>query len=427
METLTLHQSANRDRCDSLNVNGVRTLRQNQLLKTLEAVKFSGQLIRTDQAGQHWVFYLSQGLIIYATGGIHAVRRWRRNVALFCPRMAMHRVTWYLDLANIAPETLAIGWEYALLNLWLSRRDITPEQAAKLIRATVVEVLFDIAQAADINDQIKPDSLLSSFETINGTATLLAHAEVAADADRQWQTWQNAKLAAFSPNKAPVIRQAEQLRNRNPALYENLNKLLNGQHTLYDLAAQMKRDVVSVTASLLPCLQMKWVELLDVLDFPVPMLRRDVPNTPPASIAAKQSLIACVDDSYVVRQMMEELLTSAGYQFVGITDPLRAIGVLLARKPDLIFLDLMMPNANGHEICQQLRKLSHFRNTPIVILTGSDGYANRLRSNFVGASDFLTKPLDAGAVLNVIQKHLERSMDSANPSNHTTTSQLLKH
>jgi len=376
-------------------------LRQTQLLKTLEAVKFSGQLVQTDRNGQEWIFYLSQGLILYATGGIHPVRRWRRHVTLYCPQMATHRLTWYFDLARMDPSDLMIGWEYALLNLWVSRQEITSEQAAKLIRSTVVEVLFDIMQAADLTEKINQSRSLTTQLGVIPIAAAIAAAE------QRWQVWSEAQLVAYCPHQAPVIRQPEQLQRRNPTLYQNLSNLLNGQHTLYDLTTAIKRDVAAITASLLPCIQMGWIELSSVPDFPVPMLRRDVPQLPAGS-TTKGALIACVDDSFAVRNTMEELLTSAGYQFVGVSDPLRAIGVLLSRKPDLIFLDLMMPSTNGHELCQQLRKLSCFRDTPIVILTGSDGYANRLRSTFVGASAFLAKPLDAGIVLSVIQKHLEQ-------------------
>ena len=103
---------------------------------------------------------------------------------------------------------------------------------------------------------------------------------------------------------------------------------------------------------------------------------------------------------------MEKILTSQGYQYLALNDALRAIATLLARKPDLIFLDLIMPNANGYEICSQLRKLSFFRNTPIVILTGNDGIIDRVRAKMVGSTDFISKPVDADTVLEVIQKHL---------------------
>jgi chemotaxis family two-component system response regulator PixG len=71
-----------------------------------------------------------------------------------------------------------------------------------------------------------------------------------------------------------------------------------------------------------------------------------------------------------------------------------------------------MPNTNGYEICAKLRKLPGFRNTPIVILTGNDGFVDRVRAKLVGASDFLSKPVDAGTVLSVIRKHLEQGATS---------------
>ncbi|NEP29632.1 response regulator, partial [Moorena sp. SIO3I6] len=119
-------------------------------------------------------------------------------------------------------------------------------------------------------------------------------------------------------------------------------------------------------------------------------------------------LIACVDDSPLICQSMEKILTSEGYRFVAINDALRAIATLLATKPELIFLDLVMPNANGYEICGQLRRLSFFRNTPIVILTGNDGIIDRVRAKMVGSSDFMSKPINPEEVLRVIIKHLKQ-------------------
>lgn len=386
-------------------------MKSSQLLKTLEAVRFSGQLLQASPAGSQWVFYLSQGRIYYATGGDHAVRRWRRNVALYCPQMATHRMLWYFDLGSLAAEAFGLGWEYALLNLWRTKQKITDEQAAKLIHAIAVEILFDIAQTATVTEQIQPESELPALAAFfrDQEAVSVSIADAIEAAQRQCQSWQ-VKLDRYSPHSAPIIRQAEPMKNHLPKLYQSLSSRLNGQHTLYELATQIKRDVVEVAASLLPCVQLGWVELVRVNDFPVPLLRQDVRQkvlTPSISTPGKNAKIACVDDSALVRNMLQELLTSAGYEFTGISDPLRSIGILIAQKPDLIFLDLVMPNANGYEICQQLRKLSQFRQTPIVILTGNDGYANRLRSNFAGASDFLTKPLDAEIVLNVIQNHLK--------------------
>jgi len=107
-------------------------------------------------------------------------------------------------------------------------------------------------------------------------------------------------------------------------------------------------------------------------------------------------------------QTLEKILTTANYQFIGINDPLRAIAILLARKPELIFLDLVMPNANGYEICGQLRRLSIFKHTPIVILTGNDGIVDRVRAKMVGSTDFLGKPVNPDQVLSTILKYIKQ-------------------
>jgi chemotaxis family two-component system response regulator PixG len=147
------------------------------------------------------------------------------------------------------------------------------------------------------------------------------------------------------------------------------------------------------------------VEFVSISDLPDPV-GRTVLNLPSQPINPTKPLIACVDDSAAVCQTLEKLLTAAGYRFVSINDGLRALTSLLTAKPDLIFLDLMMPNTNGYEICSQLRKAPSFRNTPIVILTGNDGIVDQVRAKLFGASDFLSKPVDAGKVLSTISKHL---------------------
>ncbi|NEQ50040.1 MAG: response regulator, partial [Leptolyngbya sp. SIO3F4] len=97
-----------------------------------------------------------------------------------------------------------------------------------------------------------------------------------------------------------------------------------------------------------------------------------------------------------------------GYQTHCIQDSLRAIAVLLSKKPALIFLDLVMPDTNGYELCSQLRRISCFKETPVVILTGNDGMIDRVRARMVGASAFLSKPIDPHQVLSVVERQLSK-------------------
>jgi chemotaxis family two-component system response regulator PixG len=110
---------------------------------------------------------------------------------------------------------------------------------------------------------------------------------------------------------------------------------------------------------------------------------------------------------------MELILTKAGYQFLGIQDSVQVLPALLEHKPDLIFLDLVMPVANGYEVCSQIRRISLFKNTPVVILTGNDGIVDRVRAKMVGSTDFLGKPIEAERVLAVLRKYLPTSTSCA--------------
>lgn len=378
--------------------------RQIELFESLKESKFSGQLIISDAQEITWVFYLYLGRIIYASGGLHPVRRWRRHLVAYCPERIAQVKEIQATLADIATEESRISWEYKLLSLWIDRDQITHKQAAQVIRATVVEILFDVTQAIQVTCQTVRDNLLT-------TRLILIDAEqVIGEANKLWQAWQSAKIADRSPDMAPIIRQPDALQSRTSTqVYQNLTQLLDGQQTLRDLGVRMKRDVVTVTRSLLPYIQLGLVQLIQVNDIKPPV------STPIAQklskvLTHKRLVIACIDDSSIICQTLEKIITQAGYQFVSEMDGLRAIAVLLSRKPDLIFLDLVMPNTNGYEICSQLRKLSYFRNTPIIILTGNDGLIDRVRAKMVGSTDFMTKPVQSDQVLGAIDKYLKQKV-----------------
>jgi chemotaxis family two-component system response regulator PixG len=108
----------------------------------------------------------------------------------------------------------------------------------------------------------------------------------------------------------------------------------------------------------------------------------------------------------MVCKAMGQVIRAAGYDFLAITEGAKAIPTLLAQKPDLVFLDLVMPDTNGYEICSSLRKISRFKEIPIVILSGNDGLVDQVRARLLGATDFLSKPMEPIVILSVIRKHL---------------------
>ncbi len=389
------------------------TMNANDLVKTLTGLKqeqFSGNLLvkSTSSEGnpeQEWNFCLFLGRILYATGGSHPVRRWQRNLLVQCPQLDIGQLKQLLvNISNPVTLSAVTSWEYQLLHLGVERQQLSREQVAKTIAGIVCEVLFDISQATQVSFQVKPEHISVPLQL-----ALLDPGLVLAEVQQQKQLWQKVNASDRNANFAPTIKQKEQLQQQVSApVFQNLVKLLDGHRTLRELGVVMKRDAAQVTSSLLPFLKSGIVELIELPDFPAPT----IPSSPKLAVASTHApLIACVDDSPLVCQSMEKILTTGGYRFLGVQDSLRAIATLLSRKPDLIFLDLIMPNTNGYEICTQLRKVSAFRDTPIVILTGNDGIIDRVRAKIVGASGFLSKPANAETVLETTRQHLSELVE----------------
>ncbi|MEM7064320.1 MAG: response regulator [Cyanobacteria bacterium P01_B01_bin.77] len=121
---------------------------------------------------------------------------------------------------------------------------------------------------------------------------------------------------------------------------------------------------------------------------------------------SSRTTVVYVDDNLADSQAMAEIVKGAGYRYVNISDPLQILPQLIEHGPQLIFLELALPVANGYELCAQIRRLSAFKKTPIIFVTNNDRIADRVRAKLVGASDFLSKPIRVKSVLKVLIKYL---------------------
>ncbi|NES72694.1 MAG: response regulator, partial [Okeania sp. SIO2D1] len=108
----------------------------------------------------------------------------------------------------------------------------------------------------------------------------------------------------------------------------------------------------------------------------------------------------------VVAETLKKIVQPAGYRFISIQDPIRGFVKIAEHKPDLIFLDLEMPHANGYTVYQFLRKAPAFEKIPVIIFTSRNNLIDRSRAKLIGAADFLSKPPKPEEALKMIQKHL---------------------
>ncbi|GJL59176.1 MAG: hypothetical protein NPIRA03_20330 [Nitrospirales bacterium] len=108
-----------------------------------------------------------------------------------------------------------------------------------------------------------------------------------------------------------------------------------------------------------------------------------------------QATIMMVDDEETTMEIMRAYLEDAGYQhFVLVEDSSQALEQIEEHRPDILLLDLMMPNVPGFEILEQVRNHHKLKHLPVIILTSSSDAETKLQALDRGATDFLAKPVD---------------------------------
>lgn len=150
-----------------------------------------------------------------------------------------------------------------------------------------------------------------------------------------------------------------------------------------------------------------------LMDGPPDALGRAVPPPATATTAAppggsgadkfeglRTAKIMLVDDEPITLEVIMEFLEEAGYSnFVAVSDPRDALGLIDTERPDVIMLDLMMPHISGFDILSSLRDSDTLKRLPVIVLTSSTDAATKLKALELGATDFLAKPVDQSELI----------------------------
>jgi len=383
-------------------------------LMYLTPKQFSGQLKIVNSKKREWKLYFESGRLVWAEGGIHPWRRWRRHLQLFCSDLSE-------EMPTFLTTDVCHSSQYYILVIFRQREQISIDRTLALIESTLIEVLFDLIQEDNLGElriNSQPHLLLGEMEK---PLTTLSLYEALEQVKPYWDVWCKADLVNYSPNLAPLIKQPEKLKSQTSSLvYERITSVLSKEKTLRDLAVYLKQDLSKLTRSLMAYVKQGIIELVEVGDISVGII--DSPNAnlqqkqaskteeqgkENIEISANNPLIACVDDCHLILKVMRKIITKAGYEFVGIQKSIVALSTLIETEPDIIFLDVDMPIINGYELCAQIRRIPKLQDTPIVILTGRDGLVDKIRAKLLGSSEFITKPPEMNKVLLTIEKYLD--------------------
>ncbi|MBM7872045.1 signal transduction histidine kinase [Clostridium pascui] len=119
--------------------------------------------------------------------------------------------------------------------------------------------------------------------------------------------------------------------------------------------------------------------------------------------------IMIVDDTLVNLKLLSDLLSEHGYQVRPVSSGVRALKSVLIEKPDLIILDVIMPEMDGYEVCRQLKLNEHSRDIPVIFISALDDAANKVIGFKAGGVDYITKPFQKEEVLIRVETHLSVS------------------
>jgi twitching motility two-component system response regulator PilG len=307
-----------------------------------------------------WSLFLEQGKLIYATNSVDPFERLDRHLRRLSSQIptlvSATRVQVRVLFENLPEADYIQNRDYQAIIWLVEQQYLTPGQAATLIEELAREVIESFLAIREGSYELISQSKLGEFPKF-----------CQLDLRPLVEYCQNQlRLRQSSGNQPVSTLQSSLFLNRNP---EEVPK------------THLKSNSTISTGE--------------------PTLIQ-----PPEAQTKHTYTIACIDDSQTVLQAIKSFLDDKSFTVLMINDPVKALMQIIRNKPDLILLDVEMPNLDGYELCSLLRKHSNFKNTPIIMVTGHTGFVDRAKAKLVRASGYLTKPFTQSDLLKMIFKHL---------------------
>jgi len=118
--------------------------------------------------------------------------------------------------------------------------------------------------------------------------------------------------------------------------------------------------------------------------------------------AAKKVLV--VDDSVAEIHLMQSILQQGGFHSVGISDPMRIEDAIEEERPNVILLDVVMPQRNGFQACRELKSQETYAKIPVILVSSRGTPSDRYWGEQQGANGYIAKPFTSDELLDAVKK-----------------------
>lgn len=116
--------------------------------------------------------------------------------------------------------------------------------------------------------------------------------------------------------------------------------------------------------------------------------------------------ILVVDDSATVRKLISSKLEKSGHNVTCAVDGVDGLEKIAESLPDIVFLDISMPRMDGYEVCKQVKSNPAYKDLPIVMISGKDGFFDKVRGRMAGAAGYITKPFGPDTLMQALETYL---------------------
>ncbi len=410
-----------------------------ETLKSLELNKDGCIYIVRDRV--RWSFYVERGKLVYASHSLESFERLERHLRGLSREIpALNdklRSQLRLMFDDPSPESVKykvtseiLCVEYLAI-LWLVDENyLTKPMAGKLIARIIQEVVeaFLCLPKGKFAKIYYGHLLQESYCDLSIDRIL----EVV---ERRLEAWYKLGSTISSPYQCPyLVSQTTAEKRMSADTVQRLGRILRG-FNFCQLGALLGKDPLAIAKQLKPLVSDGSILLRDPLA-PFDMLPRTYYLAPEekrenieklaetlgeeTEVAEDISIISqgfkygstklwkvvCIDDSESMLSIINSYLGSQDFQVTLIQDSMRALMKITSIRPDLILLDIGMPNVDGYKLCSLIRKSSSLKDIPIVMVTGNKGIIDRARARLAGATDYLTKPFFQPDLLKMMMRHL---------------------
>ncbi len=267
----------------------------------------------------------------------------------------------------------------------LAAKKVDPAKIVKAIRIQIERTITSLLQEKQVRVNFDPDAPLTVQALSTGVDIQGIILAASVKVDELGLVKQRIPSTTLVPK---ITKRGEEEKNEISLKLSEWKVFLaiDGKTDIKTIALKLKMDEIQVMKALVVLMDGKWVEL---------------PQT-------ERKRILIVDDSAVIRIAVKKALADSGYELIDAGTG--EIGLKLAqeKKPDLILLDVMLPDTTGLKVCRTLRTELDIT-TPIVMLSAKDAEIDRNLGIHAGANDYVTKPFKDADLINVVNKYLKPS------------------